>query len=199
MSGGEGRTYCSVSKNVATLLILNQQKYECWNKWNSIVEHEVIFLESQEFRFTILMEECEIHIKSHRKHPESISRHAPRSNVNTDARTSGPIWVEAYIEVNWEGAIGNGSKDEGTHIWIMKAWNWQSDEFSPAKIPEREIRVATFVARLPKVAKNTRRLIGLRNILIETNVAMTKKHPRTESTEATRSAISRPLNSLWVK
>ena len=89
----------------------------------------------------------------------------------------------------------------------MKAWNWHRDDAGPASGPSIEIRVATFIPRrlqhspttlpspinpprFPKVAKKTRRLMGLLNEEDRRKVDRMKTIPRSENTEDTLSVTT---------
>lgn len=81
-----------------------------------------------------------------------------------------------------------------TDIWIKNACTWQP---APSALSTKDlpINVATLVARLPKVAKKAKRLMGFRNLLEKQKVKMMKKQPSSEKTEQTRSIM---LKVSWL-
>lgn len=89
----------------------------------------------------VLVLKYQVDVDSHGQHPESVRGHEPM----TGKSVSEPF---------------SCMKVRATHIWTRNACAWQP---APSSLSTKDlaINVATLVARLPKVAKKARRLIGL--------------------------------------
>lgn len=83
---GRGKTYCGISEDVAPLFSLDEDVHKRRNHRDTVVERKIIVLEPTEIQGTVSVEECKVYIQSHRKGPEGVCRHEPRSRVSTGKR-----------------------------------------------------------------------------------------------------------------